>query len=171
MESSANEVNSIVIVGGGTSGWMTAAALSQHFKDKPVSITLVESSQIGTIGVGEATIPTLRRFYAKLGLTDTDVLKATNATCKLGIEFKDWSTLGDSFIHPFGIYGQGTKETDFHHYWLRAMQAGHTTAFSGYSLGVQLARSNKFAYPSTKPESQLRSMTGRCILTRHCLPS
>ncbi|QLE84662.1 tryptophan 7-halogenase [Shewanella sp. Scap07] len=155
MESSANEVNSIVIVGGGTSGWMTAAALSQHFKDKPVSITLVESSQIGTIGVGEATIPTLRRFYAKLGLTDTDVLKATNATCKLGIEFKDWSTLGDSFIHPFGIFGQGTKETDFHHYWLRAMQAGHTTAFSEYSLGVQLARSNKFTYPSTKPESQL----------------
>ncbi|WP_394200168.1 tryptophan halogenase family protein [Shewanella waksmanii] len=148
-------INSIVIVGGGTSGWMTAAALSQHFKQQQVAITLVESSEIGTIGVGEATIPTLRRFYQKLGLTDTDVLKATCATCKLGIEFKDWATKGSSFIHPFGIFGQGTKETGFHHYWLRAAQAGKEVPLANYSLGVQLAAENKFAFPSSKPASQL----------------
>jgi len=120
MTSENKTINSIIIVGGGTAGWMTAAALSHHFKDKAVGITLVESSQLGTVGVGEATIPTLRRFYQKLGFTDTEVLKATNATCKLGIEFKDWYKKDTSFIHPFGIYGQGTKDVPFHHYWLKS---------------------------------------------------
>ncbi|WP_286233731.1 tryptophan halogenase family protein [Thalassotalea sediminis] len=149
------QVNSIVIVGGGTSGWMTAAALSHYFANEKVKITLVESSQIGTIGVGEATIPTLRRFYGKLGLSDLDVLKATAATCKLGIEFKDWHKLDSSFIHPFGIYGQGTKEVDFHHYWLRQRQVDNVYPLADFSLGVQLAKDNKFAVPTTNPESQL----------------
>lgn len=145
-------VNSIVIVGGGTSGWMTAAALSHHFKSSKVNITLIESSAIGTIGVGEATIPTLRAFYQKLGLSDLDVLKETAATCKLGIEFKNWQSKGSSFIHPFGIYGQSTKDVDFHHYWLRAKQS---SSLEEYSLGIQLARHNKFTLPQEKPASQL----------------
>jgi len=149
------KVNNIVIAGGGTAGWMTAAALSHHFKGKAVNITLVESSQIGTIGVGEATIPTLRRFYHKLGLTDLDVIKATAATCKLGIEFKDWYQKGSSFIHPFGIYGQGTPEVGFHHYWLKAKASGEQTALSEYSIGVKLAQESRFTLPSEKPESQL----------------
>ncbi len=153
--SSNKLVKSIVIAGGGTSGWMTAAALSNHFKNSDISITLVESSQIGTIGVGEATIPTLRRFYGKLGLTDLDVIKATAATCKLGIEFKDWYKKGTSFIHPFGIYGQGTKEVSFHHYWMKAKQQGNNSELADYSLGVNLAKENRFTLPSTAPESQL----------------
>ncbi|MDG1750826.1 MAG: tryptophan 7-halogenase [Thalassotalea sp.] len=155
MNNKNNKVNSIVIAGGGTSGWMTAAALSHHFKDKPVEITLVESSQIGTIGVGEATIPTLRRFYGKLGLTDLDVIKATAATGKLGIEFKDWYKKGTSFIHPFGIYGQGTQEVPFHHYWMRDKLNGGESKLANYSLGVKLAQESRFTLPSEKPESQL----------------
>ncbi len=155
MTSKQNKVNSIVIAGGGTSGWMTAAALSHHFSKQNVTITLVESSQIGTIGVGEATIPTLRRFYRKLGLTDLDVIKATAATCKLGIEFKDWYRKGSSFIHPFGIFGQGTRDVAFHHYWLKAKLAGEESELAEYSLGVNLAKENRFMLPSEQPESQL----------------
>lgn len=155
MEEQKKHVNSIVIVGGGTAGWMTAAALSHHFTNKNISITLVESSQIGTIGVGEATIPTLRRFYSKLGFSDLDVLKATAATCKLGIEFQNWHKQGSSFIHPFGLYGQGTKEVDFHHYWLRQKLTGNVPPLADFSLGVQLAKDNKFTLPPSKPESQL----------------
>ncbi len=155
------EIKSIAIVGGGTSGWMTAAALSHHFTtnfpDKNISITLVESSQLGTIGVGEATIPTLRRFYQKLGLTDIDVIKATNATCKLGIEFKGWAGENSSFIHPFGLFGQGTKDVPFHHYWLKARKnsAEKVSELSDFSLGVNLAQQNKFFIPAKKPQSQL----------------
>jgi tryptophan halogenase len=157
-------VSSIVIVGGGTSGWMTAAALSNHFqqqysakriKNLPV-ITLVESSQLGTIGVGEATIPTLRRFYKKLGFTDIDVMKATNATCKLGIEFKDWCGDDKSFIHPFGLFGQGTEDIPFHHYLLKAQQENlQKLTLADFSLGVNLAKENKFFFPQEKPNSQL----------------
>lgn len=155
MKTKNKKVKSIVIAGGGTSGWMTAAALSKHFKEKNVDITLVESSQIGTIGVGEATIPTLRRFYSKLGLSDLDVIKATAATCKLGIEFKDWYKKGTSFIHPFGIYGQGTQEVPFHHYWMKAKKNGDKSQLADYSLGVNLAQNSRFTFPSENPESQL----------------
>ncbi|MGO2372153.1 MAG: tryptophan 7-halogenase, partial [Pseudoalteromonas prydzensis] len=119
---------------------MTAAALSQHFKDQSITITLVESSVLGTVGVGEATIPTLRCFCHPLGYSDADIIKATNATCKLGIEFQDWYQLGSRFIHPFGLFGQGTKDVPFHHYWLRAKQHGHEVPLSAYSLGASLAK-------------------------------
>ncbi|GAC18945.1 tryptophan halogenase family protein [Paraglaciecola arctica] len=150
------QISSIVIVGGGTAGWMTAAALCQHFLDTPVQITLVESSQLGTIGVGEATIPTLRRFYNKLGFSDIDVIRATNATCKLGIEFQDWHSPGSSFIHPFGLFGLPVKDTPFHHYWLKAQQTGNASDLADYSLGVNLAKQDKFCFPSPKPESALQ---------------
>jgi len=149
------QVKKIVIVGGGTSGWMTAAALSNQFKGKAVDITLIESSKMGTIGVGEATIPTLRRFYNKLGFSDIDVLKATNATCKLGIEFKGWSGDDSSFIHPFGLFGQEVNSVPFHHYFHKLKLSGDTTPFSDYSLGVNLAKNNKFFQPSTSPKNQL----------------
>jgi tryptophan halogenase len=150
------QISSIVIVGGGTAGWMTAAALSQHFLEMPVQITLVESSQLGTVGVGEATIPTLRRFYNKLGFTDIEVIRATNATCKLGIEFQDWHSPGSSFIHPFGLYGLPVKDVPFHHYWLKAQQTGNPNDLADYSLGVNLAKQDKFCFPSPKPESNLQ---------------
>ncbi|WP_416306953.1 tryptophan halogenase family protein [Neptunicella sp. SCSIO 80796] len=155
MSVSTKKIQSIVIVGGGTAGWMTAAALSQHFQNMPVEITLVESSQLGTIGVGEATIPTLRRFYRKLGLSDIDVIRATNATCKLGIEFQDWHSKGSSFIHPFGLFGQPSNNTPFHHYWLKSRQMGDNTELEDYSLGINLAKHNKFCLPAPKPDSPL----------------
>jgi tryptophan halogenase len=156
MTISNHQISSIVIVGGGTAGWMTAAALSQHFRNMPVKITLVESSQLGTVGVGEATIPTLRRFYSKLGFSDVEVIRATNATCKLGIEFKDWHSLGSSFIHPFGLFGMPVKDTAFHHYWLKAREIGQKNAIADYSLGINLAKQNKFCFPSPTPESNLQ---------------
>mgnify|MGYP000179083890 CR=1 FL=1 len=155
MNTIKQEVKNIIIVGGGTSGWMTAATLSQQFKESPTNITLIESSAMGTIGVGEATIPTLRRFYSKLGFTDIEVLKATNATCKLGIEFKGWSGDDSSFIHPFGLYGQEVNHVPFHHYFNKLAQNGDTTSFADYSLGVNLAKHNKFFQPSEKPKNQL----------------
>ncbi len=148
-------IRSVVIVGGGTAGWMTAAALVQHFRTAPLKITVVESSDIGTIGVGEATIPTLRRFYAQLGLRDDDVMRATQATCKLGIRFIDWSGPGSDFIHPFGLYGQDVKGIGFHHYWLKQRRAGEPAPLAAYSLGASLAAGGKFTLPSPNPPSQL----------------
>ncbi|MCH8536329.1 MAG: tryptophan 7-halogenase [Alkalimonas sp.] len=148
------EVGSIAIIGGGTAGWMTAAALSHHFKDK-VQITLVESSKIGTVGVGEATIPSIRRFYARLGLSDQDVIKATGATCKLGIEFRGWGGEESSFIHPFGLFGQPLHEVPFHHLWKRATELADVGALEEYSLGINLAKHNKFCLPEPVPSSML----------------
>jgi len=99
-------IRNICILGGGTAGWMTAASLSNKFNDLPVSITLIESEQIGTVGVGEATLPHIRFFNNTLGIDEQDFMRATNATFKLGIEFCDWGQIGDSYIHPFGDYGE-----------------------------------------------------------------
>jgi tryptophan halogenase len=148
-------VRNIVIVGGGTAGWMCAAALSQHFLGEAVSIRLIESSELGTVGVGESTIPSIRRFYAKLGLTDTDVIRATRATCKLGIEFRNWRKLEHSFIHPFGLFGQPLNQVPFVQCYLAACQAGLTDSLQDYSLGVALARNNKFCLPDPNPKCML----------------
>lgn len=148
-------IKKLVIVGGGTAGWMAAASLAQAFEQCPLEITLVESTQIGTVGVGEATIPTIRRFYQRLGMSDREVMKATDATCKLGIEFQDWSALGQSFFHPFGLFGQKVRGLDFHHYWLRLRKAGLANEIGDYSLPVLLAREGKFSMPPERPDSQL----------------
>ena len=157
MQDSARDrrIRDIVIVGGGTAGWMAAASLKQHFGAAPVTITLIESSEIGTIGVGEATIPTIRRFYQALGLSDIDVLRATGGTCKLGIRFNDWSAPGSSFIHPFGLYGQDLKGVAFHHYWMRLRAMGEAAPIGDYSLGASLAAGGKFTTPSRNPPSTL----------------
>ena len=148
-------VRNIVIVGGGTAGWMCAAALSQHFSGQAVSIRLIESSELGTVGVGESTIPSIRRFYAKLGLSDTEVIRATRATCKLGIEFKNWRKLEHSFIHPFGLFGQPLNQVPFVQCYLAACRAGLTDSLQDFSLGVALARENKFCLPDPNPKSML----------------
>jgi tryptophan halogenase len=148
-------IRSIVIVGGGTAGWMAAASLRRHFGKAPIEITLVESSEIGTIGVGEATIPTIRNFYQSLGLDDLEVLRATQGTCKLGIRFKDWMAPGSAFIHPFSLYGQDLNGVPFQHYWLKARSVAEVGELGEYSLGASLAAAGRFTVPAANPPSSL----------------
>jgi tryptophan 7-halogenase len=150
-----NRIENIVIVGGGTAGWMAAAGFSQYFRNLPVNITLIESSDIGTVGVGEATIPTILDFTRELGIDDFELMRATQATCKLGIEFKDWYKIGSSFFHPFGLYGQEVRSVPFHHYWLKSRQSGSQLDISEYSLPCVLADLGRMERPSPTPQSQL----------------
>ncbi len=153
--SSQPSLKRIVIAGGGSAGWMTAAALSSLLDPKDVSITLVESDEIGTIGVGEATIPDIINFNRMLGLDEREFMKATHATFKLGIEFRDWGRKGDVYIHPFSVHGVDMKGIDFHNYWLREREGGGPHAIQNYSLCAVTASHNKFTLPDPNPRSLL----------------
>jgi tryptophan halogenase len=147
-------VRSIVIVGGGTAGWMTAAALAHHWRNTPGhAITLIESSSIGTIGVGEATLPTIRAFNAALGIDELDFIRRTRATFKLGIEFVDWHRRGERFFHPFAPYGTRVNGASFHHAWLRLRENGDTTGIGEYSLPARMAALDRFAQPAARPRA------------------
>ncbi|MCG8370393.1 MAG: tryptophan 7-halogenase [Proteobacteria bacterium] len=134
---------------------MTAASLARHFRNSGLRITLVESSAIGTIGVGEATIPSIRRFYRDLGIADEDVMKATQATCKLAIRFDGWRRPGAGFYHPFGLFGHDVRGIGFHHFWLKMNALGLGADLPQYSLGVQLADAGRFTMPAPNPASPL----------------
>ncbi len=136
-----------IILGGGTAGWMTAAALSRILPGV-TNVTLVESEDIGIVGVGEATIPSIRAFIKKLELDESDVLRATHATIKLGIDFRDFGKIGDSYIHPFGSYGSPLAGVAFHHYWLRARAEGAKDGIADYSLAVAMAKACRFSLPA-----------------------
>jgi len=150
-----NRIRKLVIVGGGTAGWMAAASFAHYFANNGLEVTLVESSEIGTVGVGEATIPAIRDFFHSLELDDFEVMRATQGTCKLGIEFKDWSRVGESFFHPFGVFGSPARDVPFHHYWLKLRKLGDGAAYDEYSLAVALARQNHFTRPDPAPRSAL----------------
>lgn len=144
----SGEVQDICIVGGGTAGWMTAAALSNRLKGLPVSIKLIESEEIGTVGVGEATLPHIRAFNATLNIREPDLMKATEATFKLGIEFCDWGRIGDRYIHPFGDFGPVVDGIPFYHHWLRLKTLGDDSRIDEYSFPVMAAEDCRFAHPS-----------------------
>jgi tryptophan 7-halogenase len=148
-------IKNIVIVGGGTSGWMTAAALAKVLKGR-YSITLVESDDIGTIGVGEATIPMIALFNRILDLDENDFVRETQASFKLGIEFVNWGRLGDRYIHGFGTLGQDNWTVDFHQYWLKQYMAGKAKELDQYSINTVACQHNKFMRPrADMPNSPL----------------
>ena len=140
-------IKNIVIVGGGTAGWMAASALSILLRDPSIKIRLVESEEIGIVGVGEATIPHIRYFSRLLELNEPDFLCKTQATYKLGIRFNNWGQVGDSYFHSFGPYGYNMDGMHFHHFWLRHMQTGDVPHADEYNLLALAARVNKFSHP------------------------
>lgn len=142
---SASSKTHVVIAGGGTAGWMAAAALTRVMKDR-VSVTLVESSDIGTVGVGEATIPTLVFFHKLLRISEQEFMAATNATFKLGIQFENWTDIGHQYLHAFGVTGKDSWAAGFQHFWLRGQQEGLATDFGDYCLERQAAESGRFAH-------------------------
>jgi tryptophan halogenase len=150
-------IDQLVILGGGTAGWMTAAALSRTF-GKRLSITLLESEEIGTVGVGEATIPTIHWFNELAGLDEPAFLQATRATFKLGIEFVDWVRPGHRYFHPFGQYGVPLPGVAFHHRWLKARAEGLDLPLSAFSLATGLAQQGRFAKPVSDPRSILATL-------------
>jgi tryptophan 7-halogenase len=152
---STQPLQNIVIVGGGTAGWMTAAALSRMLGSQLVKIQLIESDAIGTIGVGEATVPHIRFFNAKLGINEADFMARCKATFKLGIEFRNWGRIGDSYIHPFGAFGHDVGGVPFHQHWARLAAAGRAEPIGSYSLPVMAAQSNRFAHPHPDHRSLL----------------
>jgi tryptophan halogenase len=133
---------------------MTAAAFAAVLP-KQCRIRLIESSEIGIVGVGEATLPHIRFFNKRIGIDEPELMARTQATFKLGIEFVDWARVGDSYIHPFGAYGSRIAGVPFHNYWLRQQRAGDATAIEDYSLAIVASRMNKFALPSEDPAAVL----------------
>jgi tryptophan halogenase len=140
----------IVVVGGGTAGWMSAAALRRQLPAQEYSVTLIESDDIGTVGVGEATLPHIKTFNDMLGLNEAQFMRATQATFKLGIQFCDWHRAGDSYIHPFGAFGEPWGGVEFQHHWLRGTGG---VPLQDYSYAVVAARHDKFEFPNEDPKS------------------
>ncbi|MFN7696212.1 MAG: tryptophan halogenase family protein [Burkholderiales bacterium] len=151
-------LSKVVIVGGGTAGWMTAAALSQVLKP-PYSIHLIESDEIGIVGVGEATIPMIRRFNNLVGIDEQEFMRETQGTFKLGIEFVNWGRLGDRYMHGFGRIGQDLWPVGFEQYWLRMRAKGMAEPLEAYSITRMASKANKFMPPSSEvPDSPLNDI-------------
>lgn len=152
-------IKDIVIIGGGTAGWMSAAAISRIMSRTGLNIRLIESEEIGTVGVGEATIPQIALFNELLGFDEDDFMRKTQATFKLGIEFVNWGAKGDSYLHPFGTYGVDMEGIQFHHFWLRMKEINpDTPPLSDYCLQDYGAKRNKFTRPMNIPQSPLSNI-------------
>ncbi|MCW5580879.1 MAG: tryptophan 7-halogenase, partial [Luteimonas sp.] len=138
-------VRRVVIAGGGTAGWMAAAAVSKLL-GKALDITLVESEEIGTVGVGEATIPTLLSFHRMLGIGEQEFMAAVQGTIKLGISFENWLDVGHRYIHSFGFSGTDRETAGFQHFWLRGREAGIASGYEDYCLELKAALADRFAH-------------------------
>ena len=148
-------LHDIVIVGGGTAGWMTAAALAKVMGGT-YDIRLVESDEIGIVGVGEATIPMIKLYNNALEIDEADFMRKTKGSFKLGIEFRDWGAIGDSYIHGFGKIGQDLGLLPFYQYWLKMHQAGKAGPLDDYSINTLACRHDRFMPARTdRPNSPL----------------
>ena len=150
----AVEIKSVVIAGGGTAGWMTAAALARVMGPR-IRITLVESSEIGIVGVGEATIPAIAHFNRLVKIDEDEFLRATQGTFKLGIEFVDWHRQGQAYLHAFGPVGRDLAYIPFHHYWLRDPEG---SSLWDYSLNTLAAKQARFGRMTQVPDTPLAGL-------------
>ncbi|WP_193162063.1 tryptophan halogenase family protein [Microbulbifer hainanensis] len=153
-----NKIKKLVILGGGTAGWMTASLIVKTL-GKAIEIVLVESDKIGTVGVGEATIPPIVNFNQALGLDEREFLRETKGTIKLGIQFENWWKKGESYMHAFGSVGKNFPFCDFHHFWRRSCLEGNETSLWDYSLNYQAAIHDKFAHLARIQNTSLPGLT------------
>ncbi len=143
----------IVILGGGTAGWMAASALATLIPPSRCRVRLVESEEIGIVGVGEATFPEIKKFNDAIGIDEAEFMRASKAAFKLGIEFVDWGFKGSRYIHPFGPHGPAGMDHIFHHLWVRARQFGESSSLEDYSFAAQMARNCRFELPDTRRQT------------------
>jgi len=148
-ETTDSRLQSIAIIGGGSAGWMAAAALVHAVRH--ARITVVESEEIGTVGVGEATIPPIKIFNQRLGISEQDFVRHTQGSFKLGIEFVDWARQGNRYFHPFGPFGADFDAVPLHQYWLRERFRGDLTDLGDYSMAWVAGRAGRFDQPSRDP--------------------
>ena len=141
-------IRNIVIVGGGTAGWMAAAAMARLLDTSSMQITLVESDEIGTVGVGEATIPPIIAYNNMIGVNEDEFLAATKGTFKLGIEFVDWGALGERYFHPFGPHGQDFQGVHFHQLYLRERKRRKLADIREWSMSAAAAALGRYARPA-----------------------
>ncbi|MBP2278714.1 tryptophan halogenase family protein [Sphingomonas sp. PL20] len=153
-----HSIRRVVIVGGGTAGWMAAAAFARLLNNGYTEVTLVESEEIGTVGVGEATIPPLINFNQMLGLDENAFLAATAGTYKLGIEFVDWGARGERYFHPFGTYGHDLQGVHFHQLWLREKARRSIPDIAAWSMSSVAAAHGKFGRPKDDARSPIREL-------------
>ncbi|MGE7205755.1 tryptophan halogenase family protein [Sphingomonas sp. NPDC019816] len=151
-------IRQVVIVGGGTAGWMAAAAFARLLNNGYTHVTLVESEEIGTVGVGEATIPPILSFNQMLGLDENDFLAATAGTFKLGIEFVDWGQRGERYFHPFGRFGQDLQGVHFHQLWLRERSRRALPDIAEWSMSAMAARAGRFGRARPDAQSPVREL-------------
>ena len=158
MASDDQRIQCIVIVGGGTAGWMAAASFSKFLDLNRVKVTLIESDEIGTIGVGEATIPPIITFNGVLGIDEDEFLRETQGTIKLGIEFVDWGGLGQRYFHPFGTHGHEIRGVNFHQLYLRERQRQPMPDIAEYSICAVAAAQGRFARPPKQATGPIASL-------------
>ena len=145
-------IRSIAVVGGGTAGWLAAAMLARALGASRPAITVIESAEIGTVGVGEATIPPIVDLIGFLGIDLADFVRHTQATYKLGIRFRDWRRIGETYWHPFGTFGSSLNRRPFHHCWHRARAAGTALRLEDFSLCAALGEAGKFRFPEPRAQ-------------------